>query len=125
MNMRKTLTAGVIAAACAMTALISAAPAQAGVQDWDNCTSGRVCLYGDTYGRGRFLTFPGVARHVGKMNDLTSSIWNRSGRNVCFYQHANYGGKLLLEVGAGGSKGAWLNYVGDSVNDRISSYNFC
>jgi hypothetical protein len=120
--MRKTLITGVIATACATAALVSAAPAQAQAA-WAECYSGYVCLYGDTNGQGRYLNTAGPTnRNVGsRMNDLTTSIWNRTSYTVCFYDHADTWGSELIRLGPGG----WTNNVGSAANDRITSYTFC
>ncbi|WP_165495425.1 peptidase inhibitor family I36 protein [Actinomadura roseirufa] len=54
-------------------------------------------------------------------NDLTSSLWNRTGSRVCFYEHTNYGGSLLAIVNAGD----WRGNVGATANDKISSWRAC
>ncbi|WP_433432712.1 peptidase inhibitor family I36 protein [Nonomuraea sp. CA-141351] len=121
--MRKTLIAGVIAAACATAALVGAAPAQAKATAWAECYEGYVCLYGDTNGEGRYLNTAGpTLRNVGsRMNDLTSSIWNRTSYTVCFYEHADTWGRELVRLGPGG----WTANVGSAANDKITSYTFC
>ncbi|RBQ14979.1 hypothetical protein DP939_37980 [Spongiactinospora rosea] len=55
------------------------------------------------------------------INGLTSSIWNRTGYTVCFYEHINASGRELIRIGPGG----WSNNVGSGANDKISSYTFC
>ncbi|MEU1737395.1 peptidase inhibitor family I36 protein [Streptosporangium sp. NPDC020145] len=107
-------------AACATATLVTAAPAQAKTMDWDACPAGYVCLYGDTYGRGRYSNAPGTERaNVGShINDLTSSIWNRTDTYVCFYEHSDYGGRRLIGV----NPNSWVDNVGSSANDKISSY---
>ncbi|MEU1877756.1 peptidase inhibitor family I36 protein [Streptosporangium sp. NPDC020072] len=119
MRKRRVLAATVMAVST-MTTVVTAAPAQAKAMDWDNCPEGYVCLYGDTYGRGRYSNTPGTEKaNVGAfINDLTSSIWNRTNDAVCFYEHTNWGGRTLIGVGPG----EWVDNVGVAANDKISSY---
>jgi hypothetical protein len=121
--MRKALIAGLVAAACTTAALVSATPAQAKAAAWAECYSGYVCLYGDINGEGRYSNVAGPTNaNVGsRMNDLTSSIWNRTSYTVCFYNDINASGPELLRLGPGG----WTGNVGSAANDKISSYTFC
>ncbi|MER0240642.1 peptidase inhibitor family I36 protein [Streptomyces sp. HSW2009] len=120
--MKRTLVAGLAAVACmtATTVIGSATSASANPND---CPDGYVCVWGDINYEGRFLFAPGPERaNVGShMNDLTSSIWNRTGSQVCFYNHADWRGGVMRIVPAGG----YLANVGPDANDTISSWRAC
>ncbi|GAA2532401.1 hypothetical protein GCM10010201_34830 [Pilimelia columellifera subsp. columellifera] len=62
-------------------------------------------------------TQPVRLEHRLRQNDLTTSIWNRTGRKVCFYNDTNHQ-RQLLSLDAGGSTAN----VGSAANDRISSF---
>ncbi|MEV8638468.1 peptidase inhibitor family I36 protein [Streptosporangium sp. NPDC051023] len=104
-------------------ALVSATPAQAKVLAWAECYPGYVCLYGDINGEGRYRNEAGpTSANVGsQMNDLTSSIWNRTSYTVCFYEHINASGSELVRLGPDQR----TSNVGSAANDKISSYTFC
>lgn len=120
--MRKTFVSGAIAAVCvtATSIIAGGTPASADPQD---CPSGYVCVWGDSNYQGRYLFAPGPERSSvgGYMNDLTTSLWNRTGSQVCFYQHDNWRGVTLKIIPAGGSS----PNVGPSANDAISSWRAC
>ncbi|WP_432762240.1 peptidase inhibitor family I36 protein [Streptomyces sp. NBC_01241] len=113
---------GVIAGACmaAASVVTGAAPASANPND---CPKNYVCVWGDSNYEGRFLFVPGTDRaNVGRaMNDLTTSLWNRTGSRVCFYDNDNYGGSVLAIVSPGESRGN----IGRTANDRITSWRAC
>lgn len=94
------------------------------VTNFNDCPDGFVCVWGDTNYTGRFvgqigsLDRPDIESF---MNDLTSSVWNRSPYQICFYENTNYGGDLLLVAFPGNS----FANVGDRANDRISSWKRC
>jgi hypothetical protein len=119
---KKTLISGVIAGVCvtAASAIVGGTPASANPND---CPNGYVCVWGDSNYEGRFIFVPGNHRaNVGSfMNDLTTSLWNRTGSRVCFYDDAGYGGPILAIVNPGGSR----PNVGPTANDRISSWRAC
>ncbi|MDF5751445.1 peptidase inhibitor family I36 protein [Spongiactinospora sp. TRM90649] len=119
MNKRKTLLAGSIAAACAVTALVTAAPAQAKVAAWDFCDPGRVCVYQHFEGNGLVWEGGTEKASLGAGNDRASSLWNRSDKSICFYIDQNYGG-VRIKIAAGG----WLDRIG-YLNDQISSWRQC
>jgi hypothetical protein len=119
---RKTLIAGVIAAACA-TVAVTPAQAQAQADDpWYRCPSGYVCLF--QYDDGKGLISPGYGpnnANVGSwFNDRTSSIWNRTTSNVCFYQDSNFG-NYMFTIGAG----HWESELPSVFNDKVTSYRSC
>jgi Peptidase inhibitor family I36 len=126
--MRKTLRAAAMAALTLITGatvqMAAAGAAQAGPAgpaDYRDCPDRYLCLWGDGNYEGRYLFQPEgnlFVPNIGSfMNDLTTSIWNRTGRTVCFYNHINYQGQLLC-IGAGGS----TPNVGAGANDKISSF---
>ncbi|WP_242908356.1 peptidase inhibitor family I36 protein [Actinomadura terrae] len=138
MNIKRTMTIGALAGACAAATMTttgiaqaSAPPAPAGsgktgtvrVANPNDCPNNYVCVWGDINYEGRFLFVPGTSRaNVGDfMNDLTSSLWNRTGSRVCFYQDSDYRGSLLAIVDGGGYRAN----VGATANDRISSWRAC
>ncbi|WP_242908355.1 peptidase inhibitor family I36 protein [Actinomadura terrae] len=138
MKARRMLLGGAIAAACTAGTMVSTGIAQASappapstggktgtvrIANPNDCPNGYVCVWGDINYEGRFLFAPGPERqNVGDfMNDLTSSVWNRTGSQVCFYQHADWRGGTLLIVGAGD----WRANVGRDANDAISSWRAC
>ncbi|MFF4419062.1 peptidase inhibitor family I36 protein [Streptosporangium sp. NPDC001559] len=120
-RVRKRRSLAVVMAVCAVATLVTAIPAEAKLMDWDACPEGYVCLYSDTYGRGRYSNAAGPNNaNVGAfINDMTSSIWNRTHYSICFYQHADFGGAGLIGINGYG----WVDNVGSSANDRISSYH--
>ncbi|RBQ18636.1 hypothetical protein DP939_19310 [Spongiactinospora rosea] len=120
MKKRKTLLAGAIAVACAMTTLGTAAPAQAKATAWDFCNPGMICLYQHVEGKGAMKAWGERDREVlnvgSDWNDRTSSIWNRSSMTVCFYEHRNLDGvRIILDPGR------WADRLYE-LNDRISSW---
>lgn len=120
--MKRTLVAGVIAAACltATTVGLGATPASANPND---CPNKYVCVWGDSNYEGRFLFVPGTKRsNVGDhINDRATSLRNRTGSQICFYDNSNYGGSLLARVGPGESRAN----IGPTANDRITSWRAC
>lgn len=114
--------AGIIAGACLVAGSVVAGGTQASANPND-CPKGYVCVWGDSNYEGRFLFVPGTKRaNVGeRMNDLTTSLWNRTGSRICFYDDANYGGSVLAIVDPGGSRAN----VGPTANDRITSWKAC
>ncbi|WP_189930874.1 peptidase inhibitor family I36 protein [Streptomyces sulfonofaciens] len=121
-HIKRNLIAGLVAGLCVAAASVVVGGTQASAHPED-CPDGYVCVWGDSNYEGRFLFVPGTDRaNVGSaMNDLTTSIWNRTGSRVCFYDDANYGGSILAIVNAG----AWRGNVGPTANDRISSWRAC
>lgn len=100
---------------------LQVATAGAAQAEWKDCPDRYVCLWGDSNYAGRYRFQPEhdlfVSNIGSAMNDLTTSIWNRTGRKVCFYNDINYQGQLLC-LDAGGSTAN----VGSAANDRISSF---
>jgi hypothetical protein len=114
------------AVAIAATTLVAGATVQlttpgTAVADYRDCPDHYVCLWGDGNYAGRYVFYPdnnlSVPNVGDRMNDLTTSIWNRTGRTICFYNDSNFQGQLLC-VGAGGSTAN----VGAGANDRITSF---
>lgn len=124
--MRKTLKTAALAAATLMTGatLQLAAPgaAQAATTEYRDCPDHYLCLWGDGNYAGRYTFYPEAGGlfvpNIGsRMNDLTTSIWNRTSRRVCFYDNINYQSQLLcLNAGASSAN------VGAGANDKISSF---
>jgi hypothetical protein len=121
--MRKALRAAAMAALTLTTAatvqMSAAEPARA---DYRDCPDRYLCLWGDGNYAGRYTFYPEsgglFVSNIGAfMNDLTTSIWNRTGRRVCFYNDINYQGQLFCMDGGGSSAN-----VGSGANDRISSF---
>ncbi|MEU5159093.1 peptidase inhibitor family I36 protein [Streptomyces sp. NPDC020875] len=122
MKRKKTFLAGAVAGALMTAASVVTGGTQA-VANPNDCPNGYVCVWGDSNYEGRFLFVPGTSRsNVGNhMNDLTTSLWNRTGSRVCFYDHADYQGSILAIV----NPGDWRGNVGPTANDRISSWRAC
>ncbi|MEU9337339.1 peptidase inhibitor family I36 protein [Streptomyces sp. NPDC048290] len=121
MKSKKSTVASVIAGACLTTAVVltGATPASA---DYRDCPGNSVCVWDNSNYDGAFVVGGVNLANVGStMNDRTTSIWNRTGSQICFYQHSNYGGELLAIVAPGDSR----PNVGDAANDRISSWRGC
>jgi hypothetical protein len=114
-------TAAVAALALVASAVVQVAATNAAHAEWQDCPDHYVCLWGDGNYAGRYLFQPEnnlFVSNIGSfMNDLTTSIWNRTGRTVCFYNDINYQSQLFC-LNAGGS----TPNVGSGANDRISSF---
>ncbi|MEO3811185.1 peptidase inhibitor family I36 protein [Sphaerisporangium sp. B11E5] len=119
--MRKTLIAGVIAAACA-TAGVTPAQAQTKAMAWGPCAAGYVCLYEHTAGEGfiRAGYGPNTANVGTTFNDRASSVWNLTSSTVCFYRNANFVGYLFSV-----SPGGWIAVMEPADNDEVTSYGAC
>src|SRR5690349_20657523 len=120
--MRKTLKAVAMAAITLVTgAAVQVAATGAAHADYRDCPDRYVCLWGDGNYEGRYRFQPEgnlFVPNIGSaMNDLTTSIWNRTGRTICFYNDINYQGQLLCLNGGGSTPN-----VGSGANDRISSF---
>jgi hypothetical protein len=120
--MRKTLRAVATAALILVTGTaVQLTAAGAAHADYRDCPDRYLCLWGDGNYTGRYRFQPEgnlFVPNIGSaMNDLTTSIWNRTGRTVCFYDHSNYQGQLLCLNGGGSTAN-----VGSAANDRISSF---
>ncbi len=92
--------------------------------DYRDCPDHYLCLWGDASYAGRYTFYPEgdggplFVPNIGNfMNDLTTSIWNRTSRRVCFYRDTNYQGLLLCLDGGGSSAN-----IGSGANDKISSF---
>ena len=114
-----TTLAGAFAAASILTSVaFGPGVARADVSD---CLDKHVCLFGDQNYFGRWMRVPQDALwqpNVGDfMNDLTTSIWNRTDVTVCFFEHDNYGGHNFC-LGAG----QFTPNVGGWWNDQITSF---
>jgi len=120
--MRKTIKAAIVAALSLATgAAVQVSATGAALADYRDCPDHYVCLWGDGNYAGRYLFQPEsnlFVPNIGSfMNDLTTSIWNRTGRTICFYNDINYQGQLLCLNGGGSTPN-----VGSGANDRISSF---
>ncbi|SFY41703.1 peptidase inhibitor family I36 protein (plasmid) [Streptomyces atratus] len=119
--MKRTWLAGTVAGMCVTVASVvtGGVPASADVND---CRDGYVCVWGDSNYRGRYLFSATDVHNVGeRMNDLTTSLWNRTGSKVCFFDDASWSGAPLLYV----APGQGIPNVGDAANDRITSWHTC
>jgi hypothetical protein len=115
---RKTLIAGVIAAACA-TVAVTPAQAQAQAMNWGPCASGYVCLYQDIRGEGwERAEYGPNSSDLGWMTGRASSVWNLTSSRVCFYQATTY---FMFSL----PPGDWIADLGWSYNDRITNYHAC
>ncbi|WP_242895166.1 peptidase inhibitor family I36 protein [Actinomadura litoris] len=120
MKLKRTLTVGAVAAACAAgTTVGTTGIANA---DWRDCPNGSVCVWEHSNYNGRFLSGGTTVGNVGSaINDKTTSLWNRTGTVVCFFEHTNSGGRAVYVTGPGDSSAN----VGNSANDKISSWGPC
>ncbi|GGL68916.1 hypothetical protein GCM10010095_62160 [Streptomyces anthocyanicus] len=120
--MKKTFISGAVAAVLVTAASVVAGgvPASANPQQ---CPSGYVCVWGDSNYEGRYLFAPGTElSNIGSyMNDLTTSVWNRTGSRICLYPDADWRGETLGIVLAGGS----TPNLGNDANDKITSWRAC
>lgn len=122
----RTTTTTVSAATTIATATASTATPSGtvSVQDYRDCPDHYVCLWGDASYAGRYIFVPEgngsplFRSNIGSfMNDLTTSIWNRTSRRICFYRDTNYQGLLLCM-----NPGASSPNIGSGANDKISSF---
>jgi hypothetical protein len=88
-----------------------------------DCPDHYMCFWGDSYYRGRYLFSPShTDNNIGNfMNDLTTSMWNRTGYHMCFFPDTNLRGEAV----SGLRPGQWSPNVGTGANDRISSWGRC
>jgi hypothetical protein len=107
-----------VAAGLTITALSApAASANADVTGYDQCESPDFCLFEDGGGGGRVIGLQGAhATLPPDFDNITSSIWNRSGQVWCLYTGPDYTGNYLV---VGNYKGDIIGY--DRLNDAISS----
>ncbi|MFE7580579.1 peptidase inhibitor family I36 protein [Streptomyces gardneri] len=98
MNRQRTLRRWGLALAAVLTLICSAflvSPASAGA--FDDCTSGKLCLYGASGGAGERRDFPlGDDRETydGGWDDRALSAMNNTTHWACFYTGGAYGGEV-------------------------------
>lgn len=119
---KKAAAAAAMVTGLAATALLAGpTPAQAAFSD---CRLGYVCLWQHNSYNGRIFmvrmdeNIPNIGSYA-DMNDRTTSIWNRTTRNVEFFQDSNYRG-YLFTFGPFHSSAA----IQPQHNDRITSFRF-
>lgn len=126
MNIRRALTSAALATGLGAAVLVAAPATQANAV-WDQCTSGKFCLFHDQNGGGTPYTDSvapiwHVNLHSIGFGDWAGSAWNRTGAYVCVYEHHNYN---RGELGAGSFKiapGQKVNF-GVGVYRKVSSYS--
>jgi hypothetical protein len=117
MNLRRIMSAVVIAGGVAV-----ATPMLAANASWGQCPTDKVCLWQDTNAGGDFLGYrsPGQTwTNISAANDnRTSSWWNNTGTGARWWQLPDRGG-FCVPMGAGVQR----NYTeGDGFNDKLSSW---
>ncbi|WP_133917500.1 peptidase inhibitor family I36 protein [Streptomyces sp. NBC_00582] len=100
---------------------LAVAPAASAAQS--DCPAAMVCIFQNVNFEGRYIGQTDPYRpNVGDyMNDRTSSIVNRTDRDICFYQDADYRGDMLMWVPARSA----ADVLVEGANDRISSFKPC
>lgn len=87
------LAAPVLVAALALG--LGAQPVQA-ADGYDRCPDGSFCIFGDANGQGRFAYFscmsPDLSRIGSGIDNMTSSVWNRTSDTWKVYEGYNYSG---------------------------------
>jgi hypothetical protein len=107
--------------------------AQAAAAD---CPAGSLCLWGDNGYNGRYVFVPNAGDllttpNIGNaMNDLTSSLWNRTGTKICFYEDDQFRKFLFSTQPTIGSSGQVVTsgdvYSSLGVwNDKVTSFRPC
>jgi Peptidase inhibitor family I36 len=105
-------------------------------QRWQDCPDGYVCIFGDNDYNGRWIAYPngGNIWYVGDwMNDLTSSVWNRTNHTICVFDNAGWTGQGFGLTHGSGTPSIGLSTrhvdefgsVSDNLNDRVSSIRDC
>jgi peptidase inhibitor family I36 len=107
------------AVVAATGALVFTAPGAAHA-DFSACSPGALCMWTDSGGNGSVVSVDANALPKANlsdwgMNDNISSVCNKLGKQVVFYEHVNYGGR---SIGVG--SGQCANIIGDA-NDKFSS----
>ncbi|MEU1181128.1 peptidase inhibitor family I36 protein [Streptomyces sp. NPDC005820] len=100
---------------------LAAAPSASAAES--DCPAAMVCVFQDIYFQGRMVgqTDPYRSNIGDYMNDRTSSIVNRTDRDICFYQNIDYQGDMLMWIPARSAAGVLV----EGANDRISSFKPC
>ncbi|KUN86448.1 peptidase inhibitor family I36 protein [Streptomyces griseoruber] len=117
---RRAAVPAAMTAALAGGALAAAPSASAAASD---CPAAMVCIFQNVNFTGRWIgqTDPYRSNVGDYMNDRTSSIVNRTDRDICFYQDADYGGDMLMWIPARSA----ADVLVEGANDRISSFKPC
>jgi hypothetical protein len=91
--MKLTVKTAMVAAAIASTAVLTA-PGTASAAPQDACWEGMVCLFDGHNNTGDMVQlYPVDTPNIGwAWNDRGSSVWNRSGDQVCIWTDADYYG---------------------------------
>jgi hypothetical protein len=90
--------------------------------DINVCKGGYVCLFdNDNFNGDSYRTVAGGSFNVpGFFNDRTTSVFNNSGINYCFFKDANFSG-----LSFGLNAGVRTSNVGTVFNDSITSFKPC
>ncbi|MGW2787418.1 peptidase inhibitor family I36 protein [Streptomyces populi] len=91
--MKLTVKTAMVAAAIASTAVLTA-PGTASAAPQDACWEGMVCLFDGHNNTGDMVQlYPVDTPNIAwAWNDRASSVWNRSGDQVCIWTDADYYG---------------------------------
>ncbi|GAA1007841.1 hypothetical protein STXM2123_3490 [Streptomyces sp. F-3] len=107
-------TAAVVLTAAMGAAALTTPPAAA---DADQCPPGSFCVWEHSSYRGDFRHYTSSTPNVGEyMNDRMTSYWNRTGKTVSVYEHANYVG-CMITIAPGRAEAA----VASHFNDKMTS----
>lgn len=97
--------------------------AEAGTATRADCAGGYFCLWGDPNMAGRFIGWlqdengnVNVPNIGDWMNDLASSVWNRTAHKVCVYLDTGYRNQMACF-----EPNEWVESVKSYQHDRISS----
>jgi hypothetical protein len=137
-----TSSLGVVALAAVVAMQFGLSPNKASAH-YSDCGENSLCFWDDSSYGGRFLGVPDADRllwtpNIGDfMNDKTTSIWNRTGKTINFYNDVNGGSSLVCQLGPGDSdadlgsdqgggddegKKSWEDHDCSDAQDNISSF---
>ncbi|MFF5160715.1 peptidase inhibitor family I36 protein [Streptomyces sp. NPDC000348] len=97
--MKLTVKTAVLGAVLASTAVLAAPGTASAVDPKDpfpgNCSEGMICFYdGHNLTGDNLQLFPVQTPNIGWVwNDRASSVWNRSGDELCIWTDADYNGR--------------------------------
>jgi len=106
-------------ASLAAAVLCVSSPAFASKGD---CPQGYMCIFGDSNFTGRFMATSQPVGNVESLNDLTTSVWNRTGAHWCLFLDTGFGPTQDTYVVAPGQE---ISNIGNGWNDNVSSMRPC
>ncbi|GIG03042.1 peptidase inhibitor family I36 protein [Catellatospora citrea] len=137
---KRTVLKGAMGAAFAVVAVLSTLSSPAQAASASDCDAGWVCIYENSNLSGSIATLAALGPkgsssvdnftphkfHSGKyLNDQASSAINKTGHDVCFYEHTSWRGRRTTVPA-----GEWVNFaaqgwpIGDLQNDAASSVSW-